>query len=552
MLKLKLESKQSWSGCLIVTKIIIIGFIAFYLFGNFTPFYDSVDGYTIAGSAIILSKGDFTPTNELIEKTARSEFVLGDWALTQDGKAQFPLGDLGFRGIATFAYIVGGNYGLFYLAPTFAIIFLVLAERFSTKFFGRTVGLLVLLFLATNHLVYRNTIHLQTEGAFMVFFIAGCYYLLSFYQNKRISNALLCSVFFVIATTIRINGIIYFPIEIILLVFFMRYSITTHTKKKIIKIVCITAVPWIAFLIFWFAYHDNFFGDPLTNHRLLGDERWGADSKISSVLTIEQKHLDNVKQYSKYILPYQFPAVYNNSDDKLENVLGKEWLGLFAFISVIIMIFIALYKKDRRLEVLTFGFLIFGTIWFYSSTTTEIRASFGVPARYMMPAFTLYFIILGYYITRIFHMKINPDWKPKIVKILTVTTLIIYFGASFYFVTPTQAILTDNYQIKNPVIYSTGHPPDDEGITKSGIILALNTNRAIEYNMKSFNISIGENNIIPPESIELLKDTIKTYDVFVFKEPSMDKEKIVINNLITNHNFILTDFSSSFYKLVLE
>ena len=110
---------------LIISKISIIIFVAFYLVGNFNPYYETVDGYSLAAIAIQLSDGEFTISNELLSETGRDEFVPGDWRLIPTKPEAFPAGDLGFTGISTFFYIIAGNYGLFYLNPIVGILGLI-------------------------------------------------------------------------------------------------------------------------------------------------------------------------------------------------------------------------------------------------------------------------------------------------------------------------------------------------------------------------------------------------------------------------------------------
>ena len=73
---LKIAKNKSNSDWLVIgIKISIIILISIYLIGNFTPFYASNDGYTIATTAIQISKGNFVYTNELIENTGNFQFV---------------------------------------------------------------------------------------------------------------------------------------------------------------------------------------------------------------------------------------------------------------------------------------------------------------------------------------------------------------------------------------------------------------------------------------------------------------------------------------------
>lgn len=556
---------------LIISKISIIIFVAFYLVGNFHPYYETVDGYSLATIAIQLSDGEFTISNELLSETGRDEFVPGDWGLIPTKPEAFPAGDLGFTAISTFFYIIAGNYGLFYLSPIAGILSLIIVERFSTKFFGKYAGFLALLFLSTNHLIYRSFLNLQTESLFLIFFILGCYSLLTFYKEKKTYSAVFSSIFFVIATTIRINGITYFPIEVPLIIIFMIFlfkkedlnlsssysSILKHKIKSInkthAKIILLVIIPWILFLAFWFTYSDYFFGDPLANRRAYVEQ--GGDSNISSLIKIDNKHIDNVKQFSKYLLPYQFPATYNKLDNPMDEILGKEWLGTLGFLIVIIMILISIILRTKRLEIITLSLFILGTVWFYASVTTEARAELGVPGRYMLPAFTLYYVILSYYIVSFFNWRKNNSIIEKkkfsiIIKVLIIAVLTVFFSFALYFIPPSQAIINSNFEIRNPIEYSMGHPPPSEGLSSNDVILADNTNVALEYDAIYFNIHRDENDLMREESIKLLNTILEqNYNVFVFKQATNHHEKKILADLINNHNFILTDSTNSFCKL---
>ena len=99
---------------LVLTKIAIIVFVGISLLGNFIPFFESNDSYTLATIAIFLSENDFVTTNELFEETGRSEFVPGDWFQTIDKKSFFPGGAAGYHYFISFLYVLGNNFSLFY------------------------------------------------------------------------------------------------------------------------------------------------------------------------------------------------------------------------------------------------------------------------------------------------------------------------------------------------------------------------------------------------------------------------------------------------------
>ena len=168
-----------------------------------------------------ISNGEYIDTNELLEKTSRSEFIPGDWAKTLDEKHTFPLGPVGFHFFTAFFYVLGNNYALFYLGPIFGILFLFFSERVATKLFNSNVGLLTLLFLATNHLFYRSALHLNVDVIFSLFFVVGSYFFIKFLKEPNQTKILIASTFFVFATLMRVNGVIVFPIEIIIFLLYL-------------------------------------------------------------------------------------------------------------------------------------------------------------------------------------------------------------------------------------------------------------------------------------------------------------------------------------------
>jgi len=67
-----LYKKKQKFDLISLSKIFLIGFVGLYLIGNFVPFYEASDGYTLATIAMKISEGKFFLTNELLEETANS------------------------------------------------------------------------------------------------------------------------------------------------------------------------------------------------------------------------------------------------------------------------------------------------------------------------------------------------------------------------------------------------------------------------------------------------------------------------------------------------
>lgn len=546
-------------------KIIVIVFASSYLLGNFVPFYEGNDSYTLATIAMKISNGEYVDTNELLQKTGNIEFIPGDWSLSLDGKHTFPLGPIGYHFFTGMFYSLGNNFALFYLGPLIGILFLIASERVATKLFNKNVGFLTLLFLATNHLFYRSASHLQVDVIFSLFFILGCYFLVTFLKTPSSAKIFISSSFFVLATLMRINGIIVFPIEIIIFsIFFILNkksfsfynSNKLHISQKTFSLILISMIiPWVVFFSFYFGYNEIFFDDPFTNYAVQQRGYENTDAKTESLLLIEGKHYENIKQYSKYLLPYQFPAIESSTFSQLDNILGAFWIGLVALGILFFSLGISFKQKQHRKTLIIFVLMILGTLWFFASVTSEDRAQQGVPGRYVMPAFTLFYMIIGFLLVSSFQkslkFKNSKFLLGKTYRISLIVVLGIFFSGSIFFIPPTELIKTNSFEFKNPYEFVENHPPLLEGLDENSVILAIKTDRILEYNVIPFHMIPIERGGTE-DSIILLKDVILDgYDVFIFKQPTTSLEKSMLSNLTEKHGFIFKDYSSSFCKVSL-
>jgi len=178
-----------------VIKIIIILIAAFYVFGNFNPYYDAADAFLYGVTTVELMNGYFGFTNDLLQETGSWDFIPVQWSKTIYNNA-IPIGDLGIYGFTSVFYLVGGYYGLFYLGPILTVFFLIICERIATKLFGRFVGLLTLVILATDFIILWIGTQLRNDNIFAIFLILGCFFLIKFFNDKKDKSILLCSLFF--------------------------------------------------------------------------------------------------------------------------------------------------------------------------------------------------------------------------------------------------------------------------------------------------------------------------------------------------------------------
>ncbi|MGI0056689.1 MAG: glycosyltransferase family 39 protein, partial [Nitrosarchaeum sp.] len=304
-------------------KILIIIFVSISLIANFSPYYLGIDSFVYGISAIDLANGSYGFTNKFLQETGDWEFVPNQWAKTIHNTA-IPIGSVGIYGISTIAYLIGGNYGLFYLGPLATVLLLIFSERIATNLFGRFVGFVTLLLVATDITIFTHGTQLLTDNIFTLFFIFGCFYLVKFLRDGQEKFILLCSTFFVASTFLRYNSIITLPIEIILVIgnFVLLSKIMkkhetlitensssnifslTMISKKYTKISIFLIVPWLFFFLFLFSYNQYYFGDPLTNYfdqsPLPNEYQRGS---IESLLEFDINRIEWIKLYAVELLP---------------------------------------------------------------------------------------------------------------------------------------------------------------------------------------------------------------------------------------------------------
>jgi len=559
------------NSIILIIKISIIIFSAYSITANFLPFYEGANPFFYAVNSVLFAEGKYEITNELLRETERPEFIPENWLMTKQGNA-VPMSGTGLMVLGTLFYFIGGYYGLFYLSPIIFIILLVASERTASKLFGNYVGLFTLLIVASSNLLFRNSIALQTESIFSLLLIIGVFYLIKFLKTKNNYYLLISTVIFTLSTWVRLNGLIALPLEILIISSYFIISLLFEKKsfrnkekikqkikkiktKNIVKISSIIIIPWLFFLISNTVYYEYNFGNPLTNY---GEVKSldNYDPSMSAIFKFDEKNFENVKQYSKYLLPYQFPAIYNNLTENFDNILGKNWIGLISISSLLIITGISFYTKDKRTEIFILIIFVLSIVWFFSSITSEYRAEQGVAGRYMLPIFILSSMIFGYMLQKIIRKEIF-DNKPvikntiHILKIILIIMIGIFFIIAFYFSNPIQIIEEEGWKFNNPEILMERYPLNLEGLTKKDVIITNVGVRAVEYEITSFNPKLSKD--ISLDSVKFLKESIMDkYNVYIFKIPFNLHEKNMINNLVNEHGFILKEHSKTFCKIELS
>jgi hypothetical protein len=545
-----------------IIKISLITICAYYLLGNFSPFYEGQDSYLYGIESVFLSNGIYEISNPLLKETGRLEFTGGNWNPTIHGTL-IPIAGIGTPLLGTIAYVLGGYYGLFYLGPILGITLLILYERITTKLFDKYVGLLSLLFFTTCHIFFRSALHVNTDAILTLFFILGIFCLIKFLRCGNSNYILLSSIFFTFTCLVKISAIIFFPLEVLILTSFFsiqffknHFSILKNNfsersffsinNKKLIKIFVFAIIPWVLFFGFWFSYNDYFYGSPTSTYLSVIYEDRSTSNRISNIFTLEQQDFDQGKDYGKYLLPYQIPAIYNKITNNLDENFGKNWPGLLIIPFFSLSLYFSFKQKLHRLEFSIFSLFIFGIIGFHAGQSPEWRSEYGLPARYMLPAITLSFIIWSFFIIKLF-TSIENFKRMKFLKIILISFLIIFFIFALIFSPPVQFLVSDNI-FTNPFDAASKYSLEKEILPKKSVILAQNTDAVIEYEISPFRLGNIESWNI--EKYSLLKDILqKEYSVYIFKEPTTVNEKEILMYLVNNHDIILKESSKTFCQV---
>jgi hypothetical protein len=545
-----------------IMKILIICFVSFFILGNIEPFYEGRDSYTHALASINFSQGELEMTNSLLHQTGQKEFVGDRWLVTDFNSAVPRIPGVGISFFGGISYLLGGYYGLFYLAPIFTIILLIVVERVSTKIFGNYVGLFTLLIVGTSNLLFRNSLSLQTESIFSVFFILACFYFINYLRGKNNLYLLLASCLFVSSTAIRLQGAVSFPIEIAIVVGFFvfhmiqkKYKSNFHPqntillqKSELFKACAFILIPWIIFFVGYMIFFDYYFGDPLTNYGEVGNFS-SYETSPSSLLTVKNEDLDNVKQYSKYLFPYQIPATFDRINYNFENMLGNNWIGIVSILILMFSLPFTIKMKKHRIEIILFLALIFATIWFYSSLTSEDRALDGVPGRFVISAFILSTMIFGFLLKEFIITAKNKSIYVNLIKIIVISIVCVFFIFAIYFSNPTQILIVDGIHFTDPSTLAQKYPVDMEGLAKDDLIVLIQADHAIDYGVIPFQPNLGNLD----ESAVLLKQLlVDKYDIYIFKKSTYTGEKEMLKYFENHHSIVIKNHSDSFCKIMFN
>ena len=567
-----------------IIKIIIIFLVSVYLIGGFVPFYEEgSDDYLYGLGAIITANGSYEYTNEFLQNPEYSGFSFGPFIKTIHGTL-IPNGAIGIYGLGAFSFLLGGYYALFYLGPITTILFLIISERVVTKLFGGFAGLVALIFLSMNGTVLTFGTLLLTDSIFSLLFMVGCFFLINFLKEKSNISLLLCSCFLTAATFFRYNGVIFLPIEILIVASYFLFQYIKIKKedvevksssnlnlikplskieiKKILKISLYILGPWSVFFIFLFSFNSYFFGEPFTNY---WEQKTNIETEnvISSYVMFDSDRFESIESYSARFLPGKTVSIAKMFSFGLV-VLNEFMLSIISFSLLFSALFISLYFKINRKEIIVFIIFILGLLLFYSSGPVVSRT--GITQRYTIPILPLSYGIIGYLMYRGWNINyqkislkydqlISKGWKGFLIIIFT-----LFLLASLFDSKPVDSILIkQDFEFKNPQVFADRYPLDNEGLTKKSVLI-FGLDRVIiwEYDAMPFNplggyderTQLWKNNKPNPEPIKIMNELLDSgYDLFVFKEKNRG-DPSYYRYLESEHGLILKEHSETFCKLI--
>jgi len=583
IIKNNLEKKTSF-----ILKIIKISFIAFtsiFLILNFIPFYYGADSYLYGTATVRIADGNYEYTNELLNQTGNDLFLPGGWTKTNFNTA-VPTSSVGIFGFSSISYLIAGYYGLFYLGPIFAILLVIISERITTKLFGEIAGFVTLIIVGTDSMILSVGSALLTDNIFSLFFILGSFYLIKFFQTKKESIIFLSSIFFVVATFVRINGVIVFPIEMVILGFFaikliknekntskflsrdtLKLIIFKIKSPKFYKYGGLILLPWLVFFIFWFSFNDYYFGDPAANYQEPNITEF-TSGYGSVVISSDQNRLEWIKFYSVGLLPDFFQSnLFEMTESDVNSSVYRNLAFIIASTILVSALVVSFFDRKKRTEVFVLTILAVGMLLFYSARLDDpsqsIYATEGIQTRYMLSSFILSTMILGYLINWILKTlpeKVSKNHSrkfPRIVHGAILGIVILFLFFSFYDDSrPVKALIDSNYLVNDPVEFASRYPVNSTGLSENDIVL-WGGHQSLEYGLIPLSPKIPkafheewDTSLIPQEPIDAIKKLDKDgYNIYTFNEDVSDSQRRYYQYLVNEHGILLQYYSNSFCQV---
>ena len=493
--------------------------------------------------------------------------------------------------MGSISYFLGGTTALLFLGPFLSIVFLIVTDRIATNLFNKETGLLSILFLASNGIIFVGSIHLLSDNIFAVFVLIGFFCIIKFFNQNNFWYLFFASLSLSFTSFLKINGFIYFPIEIMIIVSFIIYQEIKKRKNsnenrfnhniKYKQIIVGVSIPWLIFILFFVSFNEHYFGDPFITFYNVPNDPWvkSGTGSYFSIFNGETKNFEIIKSYANFVLPYpiykieiiDFEKISEERNDPITSglantatdLVGKNNIGILTILITLLGVIFSFYKTNKKRTIIIFSTVIFANIIFWSAG----HISFGrdsVLGRYMISAFPFFSILISYPIVswlKIDLSKIIGDKKIIIMisKILIIIGLILFFGIAIYNSPIGQWAVKDKFEISGSKDISEYYPLDLEGLDENSIIMSGHSAKTIDYGFSTFDpfsgtpsqrITTFDPKLLDPNVLDELRNILEEKEeVFMYKKLLNKNDKIFREFLISEQNYSITEYSNSFCKV---
>ena len=335
-------------------------------------------------------------------------------------------------------------------------------------------------------------------------------------------------------------------------------------------------------MIFFAGFNSYYFDDPTISIYNRPDIP-GKDQSVTELKNLFNVDLNRVEHYFNHFMPYPLNRVNGLIDDydlvsqqvndpfgnKILQIVSDEsekiggfHLGIISFIILLIGIIVSIYYKKVDKEIIIFSAFIISIILFYSTLLLSWNRQGS--GRDVLPVMPLFYMMFSYLIIKIIQadtknkLKNNFPNIKKLIKIIVISSLIIFIPISFFYADYSQIIKKDGLNFKDPFALVEGFPISIiEEVPKNGILLThYHVHSALFEEITVFHATALGQSVDDPkyqEMIQVMKDVINSgTDMYAFKHPVLESERDFQIELTTKNSFILKNFSDNFCALIID
>ncbi|OGI12564.1 hypothetical protein A3K64_01510 [Candidatus Micrarchaeota archaeon RBG_16_36_9] len=300
--------------------------------------------------------------------------------------------------VDTFAWLIGGEFGLKLMIPLFSILAAVMIYLFMKRFYSEGAGLVsALIFLLTPALVTYGVLN-YVDAFLALIFVAGMYFGYNGLKNNKKKDLILAGIFSALAILTKITGPLLF---IALFIYFVL------DKKRNFKNIFIIFIIVVLILLPWFLRNILFFGNlcygPLECNDVIDVNIQKLGLSFEGGLPQEGTNVDILKLGLINFSSFAF--------------------GLPIFILLLFGIVNALQKKGDKDTFLLLSLFVFVLIFFLGGGARSEDT-----ARFLVPAVVGISMICGSFIDDLYAAGKKYNKYLSVFGILVILITVSFFG----------------------------------------------------------------------------------------------------------------------------